>query len=54
MVTMYVADGLRALLVSVEEFVEPSQQIWMRLLYVIILSIASHTVIINLFNHSVN
>jgi hypothetical protein len=34
MVTMYVADGLKASLMSVEMFVEPSHQVLMRRLYV--------------------
>ena len=34
MVTMYVADGLRATSVSVEEFVEHFQQILMEEMYV--------------------
>ena len=34
MVTMYVADGLRAPAVNVEGFVEPSQQVLMSQLYV--------------------
>ena len=33
MVTMYVADGLRAPLMSVERFVEPSKQVLMRQRY---------------------
>jgi hypothetical protein len=44
MVTMYAADGLRAPLMSVEGFVEPSQQVLMRQLYVTVLYIASNTV----------
>ena len=46
MVTMYVADGLRAPAVNVEGFVEPSQQILMKRPYVIVLYIASNTVAI--------
>jgi hypothetical protein len=37
MVTMYVADGLKAAAVNVEKFVEPSQQVSMRQLYVTVL-----------------
>ena len=44
MVTMYVADGLRAPAVNVEVFVEPSQQVLMRQWYVTVLCIASNTV----------
>ena len=39
--TTYVADGLRAHLANVEEFVGPSQQTLMRSLYVTIISIAN-------------
>ena len=40
MVTVYVADGLRAPSVSVEMFAEPSQQVLMRQRYVTVLYIA--------------
>ena len=59
MVTMYVADGLRAPAVNVEVFVEASQQVLMKLLYVTVLydnitARLSNTVSDYLFNHSVN
>ena len=45
MVTMYVADGLRAPLVSVEEFAEDSQQILMGKMYVAFPSLANNIIV---------
>ena len=46
--TMYVAGGLTACLMNVEEFVEPFQQILMRSQYVTIASYISYKIIITL------
>ena len=45
MVTMYVADGLRAPLVSVKEFAEDSQQISMEEMYVAFPSLANNIIV---------
>ena len=44
METMYIVDGLRVHLMSVEEFVEHFQQILMEEMYVVLLCLANNIV----------